>query len=175
MFIDEQDLFYFVNYPEKLPDIKKKYIEDYLELYKDEIDFLQGTPKFEDSLLSEELEFNMHLSLIGKNPKQVINFRAVTSTPTQKNQIRTLAADSSIDINSPKSKTLTDETGSYLIKVISINDKTNIYTFTSNNEELNNFSLFLKPSGGIHHLLSNKSPLTLDFYPPIENLDLILF
>lgn len=175
MNINEQDLFNFVNYPYKLDGKKRKYIKDNSELYNDALEFIRSAPKFANSLLSGELQFKMHLKMIEKEPKKTIILSDITSSLVKQNHIRTLAADSLSKDNSSNSKTFTDETGSYLIKVVSINDKVNIYTFTSSNEELNNFSLFIKPTGGIHYLKSNKLPLILNHSLPIENIQIVLF
>ena len=175
MNIDEQDLFNFVNYPEKLEDAKKKYIEDNPELFIEAVNALKSAPEFDNTSLTGDLQFKMHLKMIGKKPKKTIDLIDASSTLIHSNQIRTLVADSGSINNSPKSKTFTDETGSYLIKVIYINDKADIYTFTSNNEELNNFSLYLNPPGEIHHIKSNKSPFVLKQSQVIENIRILFF
>ena len=175
MFIDEQDLFNYVNFPEKLSEEKKRYIASNPDLFKDELDFLNSIPKYDGSVLQADVKLKMHLTKLGKNPKQIFRLVKLNSNPVQQNNIRTLAADSASTNESPKSISFSDAAASFLIKVIINKDNTKIYTFTSHNEELNNFSLFLKPSGGIHHLQSNKTHITLDHCLFIESIELILF
>ena len=151
------------------------YIEANAGLFKDELDFLNSAPKYDSSVLHADVELKMHLTNLGKNPKQIFRLVKLTSPPVQQNNIRTLAADSASTNESPKSISYADAAASFLIKVIINKDNTKIYTFTSHNEELNNFSLFLKPSGGIHHLQSNKTHITLDHCLFIESIELILF
>ncbi len=172
MIIDEQDIFNFVKYPDKLTEEKKEYIEGHPDLFEDELDFLQSASGYDNSDLPADIKLKLHFKLLGKNPKQSVRLTKLASPAIQRNHIRNLAADSTKSERSVKAISFTDESNSYMIKALIDKDKTIIYVFSTDNKELKDFSLLIKPSGEVYHLHSNKTPLILDRSLSIESIDL---
>ena len=175
MFIDEQDIFNYVKYPDKLSQKKKEYIKEHPDLFQSKLEFLNGAPEFDNDDLQADVKLKLHFKLLRKNPKQSVRLDKLASPTMKKNHIRNLAADSASTGNLSKTISLIDESDSYMIKVLLNKDKTTIYVFSTDNKELKNFSIFIKPSGEVHHLLSNKTPLIIDKSLVVESIEIFQF
>lgn len=140
--ISEEDIFNYVYSVESLDFIKRKYIEDNLARFEDDIFFCKTLNENEQIELSQKEEANLKLALKAQG-SIVTLYPNKIDKPEQINQ---LAAASITLENKIESSTLTDKNSDYMIRIITYNNYSEIYVFSTSLKPLNKFKLTIYPT-----------------------------
>jgi hypothetical protein len=158
--IDEQDIFNFVFYSESLSADKKRIIEsdntvnEALDFYKQ----LKINLNREQSASLKELIAKKISAYTLAN--EIILYPLKTPLIQKRNQSRLAAG--SIDL-APKmtTKTFVDSEKEYLIKVLSSEEVTKIFVFSTNDEVVKDFDIIIEPQKLKYHCEDNSEPLQI--------------
>lgn len=169
--IEEQDLFNFVFYPERISSDKKNIIECDNTL-NEALDFYKQLKINSNRERSDSLKKMIAKKIPAYTSANVISLYPLKAPVIQKRNQNRLAAGS-IDL-SPKmtTKTFVDNEKEYLIKVLSSEEKTKIFVFSTNDEVVNNFDIMIEPQNLKYHLDDNSEPLQLDQVIEVEKIQL---
>ena len=104
----------------------------------------------------------------------IISLHPLKAPVIQKRNQSRLAADS-IDL-SPKmtTKTFVDNEKEYLIKVLSSEETTKIFVFSTNDEVVKDFDILIEPQNLKYHCEDNSEPLQIDQLVDPEKIQLQL-
>jgi hypothetical protein len=83
------------------------------------------------------------------------------SKPPRKREFVVLAAASENEKPAVAAKSFLDENNKYLIRVIKTKDITKIYSFSSDEQEIQNFKIKILPSGKEFLMKDNSAPLEI--------------
>ncbi len=159
--ITEQDIFNFIFYPNEIIEEKRDLISqneslaEIVEFYKNlKVDI---DSKFDFSIKKKIAEKIPVYSL----PKVIELYQLKYLNPEKK--LNRLAADSEKELK-PKitTKTFIDEDKDYLVKVLQNGNNTKIFVFSTKDEIIENFNLFIEPLELEFYLKDNTEPLILE-------------
>lgn len=142
IYISEEDLFNYVFKNESIPVEKRKFIEDNYEKFSSEIEFCRKI------IMNEEIktEFEENEKLI-KKLKNLLNIIILYPHKIEKQKkVSTLAAASITLENKIESTTLSDSKTDYMIRVITFNNYSEIFVFSTTLKPLNKYKLTVFPS-----------------------------
>lgn len=171
MMINEQDIFTYVFFPERLNVEKKQIIAS-------------------DKTLEETIEFYMHLkqnsesepsySLKKKIAEKIPTYKFADViellplkqiTPQNQNGSRMAAATKEL---TPKmtAKTFVDNEKDYLIKVLNYGNETKVFVFSTKDEVVKNFDIIIEPNNLTYHFEDNSEPLVISHPVDAEKIQL---
>ena len=169
--IDEQDLFYYIFFPETISAEKKemieadKSLEDLSEFYRH---LKTNSKNIPDDTLKEKI--------VDKIPayslSNVIQLYALKDTILSKQNGNRLAAGSTELKPKMTTKTFVDNDKEYLIKVLNYGDETKVFVFSTKDEVVKNFDIIIEPHNLIYHFEDNSEPLKIDKSIEAEKIQL---
>lgn len=168
--LTEKDLFTFVFYPDNLSEKKRVKINNNLNLYKAEIEFLNNMKK--------SLSQNVPKSIIDKIHEKINNFENNNDYLLEKIikssdlEYLVLAAESPNNIHLTKTDTFVDSKNRFLCKVISKADLNKIYLFSNVSDEFSEFRITLLPSKQNFTVNSKDMPVIISPKQFIEQIKL---
>ena len=171
--ITEQDIFNYVFFPETVSSEKRIKIQNDENL-AEAIEFIgevlkASKRKPEISLrkkLADKIPAYTYSNIIRLDPmKDVLGARS-----------KHLAADSESRslISKMMSNTFIDKDQEFMIKVISSENTSKIFVFTTNNESIQNFDILIQPNSLKYHFDDNSQPLTIDHKIDITDVQIFL-
>ena len=171
MEIGEKDIFYYVFYPEKLDTEKLKYIKNNKKLFSNEILQYENSKKAVEKPVPHNILEKIYKKIEEKQQLTKIELHKFEVKQQVYQEYRTLAADSPEE----KQKGVTVDTyidpgNNYIIKVLNFENKNKIYVFEKDQEELENFSLKIFPSGMIYKGLNSTEPLIIEPKVDVEKI-----
>ncbi|MGE5458293.1 MAG: hypothetical protein ACM3RX_08050 [Methanococcaceae archaeon] len=157
--ITEEDLYLFIVKSEKLDGEKLQYIQDNIEDYREDIEFLKS---FEEP---DSQEIN---DLIDKKYSEFFHSKLLRLFPmkikkAQESRELTLAASSGAgDVEEPSSESFSDLQSEHLLKIIKIKNERSFYLFTKDNTLIKSFMLKILPSRNLYEISEGKSSIPFD-------------
>ncbi len=165
MEITERDIFNFVFFKSSVSSEKIKFIKEKNE-FSTGIKFYQALkaaigkniPVEVKNKLKEKIPAYNSLIYILNPVKDKVRKKKVTDL--------ILAADSPKIKSKMTSATFIDDEKHYLIKLHNFENSAKIYVFSTNEEQIKNYKIIIRPSNRIYEQTDNSKPLSIDF--PIE-------
>ncbi|MFO7523880.1 MAG: hypothetical protein R6W68_00360 [Ignavibacteriaceae bacterium] len=172
--ITEKDIYNYIFFPH-LVDEEKKIImtesADYAGLIDIYREIKSGSEKIPDHAIKNSLAAKIRLY----DYNRFFRLKNVEGEkPKRKREFTILAAASEDEKPSVTAKSFLDEKNQYLIRIVKTNDKTKIYSFSANEQEIKNFKLTVLPSGKEFLMNDNSAPLEIDEDLMIEEVQLEL-
>jgi hypothetical protein len=166
--VTEQDIFNFVFYPDTLTEEKKNIIiKD--SSFSEAVDFYMN--------LKREISSNLDLTTKRMVAKKISAYSLPSvivlhqlKEPAKERPSR-LAADSETELK-PRitTKTFVDDEKNYMVKILQNGKSTKIFVFSTQDEILENFNLYIEPQELEFHFKDNTEPLVLEGKLEIENI-----
>lgn len=167
--ITEKDLFNFVFHPDSInEEIKKTISED---------KSISNVIKFYEAMKEEILnilDYSTKRLIAKKIPEyklsNVVELHQLQAAQPQKKSYR-LAADSDKELK-PKiiTKTFVDDEKNFMVKVLINGGNTKIFVFSTQDELLENFNLYIEPNNLEFHFKDNTEPLILEGRIEVEKI-----
>lgn len=158
MKINEEDIFNFVYYPEKLKQEIKNYISVNKKLFEKEIKLCEATKN--------------RLALNGESLRNIISLYKILALEV-KNQSGYLIAADSINLDkSVKTETYVNKENSLFVKAVFYKDKTKIFVFSEDDNTVTDFKIILKPSELSFKIDSSSEPIELPAGLEIESINI---
>ncbi len=171
--INESDLFKFVFYKDNLPVEKRKYIQDNIENFSSEIEFLKRNKLYQNSTFDEnELNNGVNKILHGETSPKIFYLAKKEQSVGMGSDFLRLAADSYKLHKSNIIDTYVDSKSNYLIKIIHSEDNSQIFLYDKENNVIENYTIELLPAGKTFRCKNNKSPLVIDKNIKVEEVKL---
>jgi hypothetical protein len=160
--ITEQDIFNFIFF-QHLIDIEKKFIIENSPDYKYLLDFYRNLKADSEKAISDQVKHDLSIKINIYNHVRFFRLKKVDeSKPPRKREFLVLAAASENEKPAVLAKSFLDENNKYLIRVIKTKDITKIYSFSSDEQEIQNFKIKILPSGKEFLMKDNSAPLELN-------------
>lgn len=161
--ISEQDIFYYVFYPDQLIADKKEFINAHKEEFKEQIEFCNALKefKFASDNTTETFSFN----------QKPVELNLVELNAGVANNILTLAAASSELSKKIETKTFTDEKSQYLVRLVSTEEEKRLYVF-SKAKNFKSARLTLLPSNKSYTVDSLDSSILIDTIENVEKISI---
>ncbi|HSL90195.1 MAG TPA: hypothetical protein VK870_12900 [Ignavibacteriaceae bacterium] len=160
--ITEQDIFNFIFFPH-LVDVEKKFIIENSPDYKYLLDFYRTLKAHSEKPISDQVKHDLSIKINIYNHVRFFRLKKVVeSKPRRKGEFVVLAAASENEKPAVLAKSFLDENNKYLIRVIKTKDITKIYSFSSDEQEIQNFKIKILPSGKEFLMKDNSAPLELN-------------
>ena len=158
--IEEQDLFNFIFYPESISEEKKTVIAADKTLIE-ALEFYQQLRNNANWQHSDSLKKLMAKKILAYTLYNVISLYPL-KVPAIEGRKESRFAAGSIDL-APKmtTKTFVDNEKEYLIKVLSYEETTKIFVFSTNDEVVKDFDIIIEPQNLRFHFDNNMEPLEI--------------
>lgn len=168
--ITEQDLFNYVFAPQSLSAEQKDIIEA-ASSFKQIIAFYNQLKLNSQNKPNAELKKKLAEKIPAYSLTNFVQLHQWSEHSTILNGER-LAAESK-ELN-PKTatKTFIDNKNEYLIKVLTDNNITKVFVFSTKNEMLKDFDLIIEPDKLSYHLDDNSKPLEIDKSIDVEKIEI---
>ncbi|HCY76044.1 MAG TPA: hypothetical protein DHV28_08995 [Ignavibacteriales bacterium] len=163
--VDEEDLFNYIFFPEKVQKEIKLKIEvnnsfvEILEFYK-QIK-AQSTDPIDETVIKMISSKIPAYSLLN-----VIRLYPLHEPKDSKQKFNRYAADSKELTPKMTTKTFVDNDKEYMIKVLNYGEMTKVFVFSTKDEVVKNFEIIIEPHNLKYHFDDNSEPLKID--KPIE-------
>jgi hypothetical protein len=169
--INEQDLFNFIFYPESLSADKNSIIAAEKTLIE-ALDFYKQLKINSNREHSDSLKKLIAKKILAYSFSNVISLYPLKVPTTERKKENRLAAGS-IDL-APKmtTKTFVDNEKEYLIKVLSYEEATKIFVFSTNDEVVKNFDIIIEPQNLKFHFEDNTEPLKINQMIDVEKIQI---
>lgn len=159
--VTEKDIYNYIFFPHLVDEEKKRIMTESPD-YAGLIDVYRGiksdTEKIPDNAIKNSLAAKIRLY----DYNRFFRLKNVEGEkPKRKREFTVLAAASEDEKPSVTAKSFLDENNQYLIRVIKTADKTRIYSFSADEQEIKNFKLTVLPSGKEFLMKDNSTPLEL--------------
>lgn len=159
--ITEQDIFNLIFFPH-LVDAEKKFILESSPEYKYLLNFYRNIKTDTEKPISDKVKHDLSLKINIYNLVRFFRLKKVEeSKPPRKREFAVLAAASADEKPEVIAKSFLDENNKYLIRVIKTKDITKIYSFSSDEQEIQNFKIKILPSGKEFLMKNNSAPLEI--------------
>lgn len=142
--ITEKDLFTFVFYSDNLSEEKRLLINENLDMFNAELDFLHN--------LENNLGQTIPNSILDRIHEKIDSFEVKNNHILEKiendsdSEYFILAADSPDNMLLPKTETFVDTGKKYMCKIISTTESNKIYLFSNDSNSFLEFKITLLPS-----------------------------
>ncbi len=171
--IEEQDIFNYVFFPHNLSP-EKIYEIEANQTFREAVEFYnQLKANSEKSpnekirkIIAEKIPAYKLLEIIELFPQQ----EHLNSNQSRKN----LAAAEKILTPKITTKTFVDNEKEYLIKVLNFSNETKIFVFSTKDEVVKNFDIFIQPQNLKYHFEDNSEPLIINALIEPEKIQLKL-
>lgn len=171
MEIGEKDIFYYVFYPENLETEKLDYIKKNKELFSKEISLYENSKNSIEKPVPNVILEKIYKKIEENQGKTEIELYKFEINQNAYQKYRTLAADSPEEEQKDVTvDTYIDPGNNYIIKVLNFENKNKIYVFEKDQEELENFTLKIFPSGKIYKGLTSSKPLIIEPKADVEKI-----
>lgn len=159
--ITEQDIFNLIFFPH-LIDAEKKFIIEGSPKYKYLLDFYRNIKTDIEKPISEKEKHDLSLKINIYNHVRFFHLKKIEdSKPRRKREFAVLAAASADEKPEVIAKSFLDENNKFLIRVIKTKDITKIYSFSSDEQSIQNFKIKILPSGKEFLMKDNSAPLEI--------------
>lgn len=160
-YINEQDIFNYVFYPESLNAEKRLKISKDISL-AEMVWFYQQLKKD----LGKSIDQSVKIKLADKIPaytlSNILILHPLKSLKPVRPKINRLAAASTELKPQTSTKTFVDNEKDYMIKVLNYGETTKVYVFSTKDEVIKDFNIIIEPQNLEYHLDDNSEPLVLD-------------
>jgi hypothetical protein len=171
MIIEEQDLFIFVFFPDKIGQEKKQMILHDASL-KEAMEFYEHLKLNSYTSPTTEIKRKLTAKIPAYKLADIIEFHPIKdSQPAGQNGSRMAASTKALN---PKAstKTFIDDDKEYIIKVLNSEDETKVFVFSTKDEIVKNFDLIIEPQKLTYHLEDNSAPLIIPHHVDAEKIQL---
>jgi vacuolar-type H+-ATPase subunit I/STV1 len=167
--ITEQDIFNFVFYPDTLSEEKRSTIKEN-KSFSEAIEFYQNLKSEIDSKLDYSIKKKIAQKIPAYSLPKMIELHPLKDVDLQKKPHR-LAADSEKELK-PRitAKTFVDDEKDYMVKILQNGEKTKVFVFSTQDEILENFNIYLEPQQLEFHFKDNSEPLILQGKVEIDKI-----
>lgn len=173
MIIDEQDIFTFVFFPEKLDDEKIKMIESQ-SIFSDATEFYKQLKLNSEKKPSEEIKTKLALKIPAYKLEYLVDLYPLKDIIPQIQNGSRMAAGAKVLTPKTSTKTFVDRDKEYLIKVVNYEEQTKVFVFSTKDEEVKNFDLMIEPKNLTFHFEDNSEPLVINHLIDAEKIQLKL-
>ncbi|MCX6152347.1 MAG: hypothetical protein NTX22_17610 [Ignavibacteriales bacterium] len=156
MQISEKDIFDYVYYRETLPVNKLKYIDENYSLYTKEIEYYKSFHNSIDTEIKDGLSNKFFAEISESKPKTITLYPKQIELAQGEDQYH-LAADSVNLIAKTGSQSFTNSESTILVKLLTKDNKTQIYVFSTTNKLIKNIKLTFSPPGKTFSMENNKT------------------
>ncbi|RJP74124.1 MAG: hypothetical protein C4539_00695 [Ignavibacteriales bacterium] len=156
MEISEKDIFDYVFYRETLQTDKLKYIDENYSLFTKEIEYYKSFHNSIDNEINEEMSNKFFAALSAGRTKVIELYPKQIELPQEDEQYR-LAADSVYLTAKTGSQSFSDSKSTVLVKLLTKDNKTQIYVFSTVDKQLKNIKLTISPSNKTFSMENNKT------------------
>lgn len=160
MIIDEMDIFNYVFFPANLSDEKKKQLE-IDESFSEAIEFYKQLKLNSESKLPNSVKKILAEKIHAYKLHHVIELYPLIETRHQFSNGSRLAASTKELAPRITTKTFVNKEKEYLIKVMSYENETKVFVFSTNDKIIKDFDIIIKPNDLIFHLENNSEPLVI--------------
>lgn len=168
-YINEQDIFNYVFYPESLSAEKRLKISEDISL-AEMVLFYQQLKKD----LGKSIDQSVKIKLASKIPvytlSNIVILHPLKSPEPIRSRTNRLAAASTELKPQTTTKTFVDKEKDYLIKVLNYGETTKVYVFSTKDEVIKDFNIIIDPQNLEYHLDDNSEPLVLDKLIDVERM-----
>jgi hypothetical protein len=171
MIIDEQDLFYFVFFAEKLSEEKRQLIEADKSL-SETVEFYMQLKLNSEKELTSSIKKKLAEKIPSYKLNDVIELYSLKSPVTQNQNDSRMAASTRELTPKTTTKTFVDSDKDYLIKVLNYGNETKVFIFSTKDEVVKNFDIVIEPKNLTYHLEDNSEPLIIDHSIDAEKIQL---
>jgi hypothetical protein len=159
--IDEQDLFYYVFFPEIISNKKKEMIKTD-KSFEEILEFYTQLKTNSESSPDESLKRKIANKIPAYSLSNVTQLYALKDNVAPKQNGNRLAAGSTELKPKMTTKTFVDNDKEYLIKVLNYADITKVFVFSTKDEIVKNFDIIIEPHNLKYHFEDNSEPLKID-------------
>lgn len=171
MTINEQDIFTFVFFPEKL-DIEKKKMINSQPSFNEAIEFYTHLKLNSERKLPSSIQKILADKIPAYKLPDVIELRPLNVIKPQNQDGGRMAAATKELIPKTTTKTFVDSEKDYLIKVLNYGKETKIFVFSTKDEEVKNFDIVIEPQNLKYHFEDNSEPLIINQSIDAEKIQL---
>jgi hypothetical protein len=173
MIIDEQDLFNFVFFAEKLSEEKRLLIEADKSL-SEAVEFYTQLKLNSERELASSIKKKLAEKIPAYKLNDVIELYALKSPVTQNQNGSRMAASTRELTPKTTTKTFVDTDKDYLIKVLNHGNETKVFVFSTKDEVVKNFDIYIQPQNLKYHFKDNSEPLVINHLIDPEKIQLKL-
>lgn len=171
MIIDEIDIFNYVFFLANLSDEKRKQLESD-KSFNDAIEFYKQLKLNSESEPPSSVRKKLAEKIPAYKLTDVIELYPLVEPRKQVQNGSRLAASTKELTPKISTKTFVDNEKEYLIKVMSIDNETKVFVFSTNDQIIKDFDIVIKPNNLIFHLEDNSEPLIINQSIDVEKIQL---
>jgi hypothetical protein len=171
MIIDEQDLFNFVFFPEKVSEEKRKLL-DTDKSFSEAIEFYNQLKLNSERELTSSVKKKLAEKIPAYKLRDMIELYHLNILKPQNQNGSRMAAATKELIPKTTTKTFVDSDKDYLIKVLNYGNETKIFVFSTKDEEVKNFDIVIEPQNLKYHFEDNSEPLIINQSVDAEKIQL---
>jgi len=173
MEINEQDIFNYVFFPDKVTTEVKNAIKQDADL-AEAVDFYREMNAELKSFISRSLKEKIASKIPAYKLNNVLHLFPLPLPSGKSPAGRRLAADSESRhlISKLTSRTFADEDKEYMIKVINHESGTKVFVFSVKNDIVKNFDIIIEPKDQRYHFKDNSQPLIINREIEIDSIRL---
>lgn len=173
--IHEIDLYKFVFHIDELQIEKRQFIEENIEKFSSEIEFLKKNKLYQNSTFNEnELRDAVNKVLHRETSPKMFYLTPKEQSVCVESDSFQLAADSYKLQKSNIIDTYVDSASNYIIKIIHGEENSKIFLYDKENNVVENYTIELLPSENKFSCKDNKSPIVIDKGIKVEEVKLLL-
>lgn len=169
--INEQDIFTYVFFPEKLSFDKKQIIASDKTL-EDAIEFYRHLKRHSENETSRSLQKKIAAKIPAYKLADVIDLYPLLDSRTKHQNGNHMAAATKELTPKMTTKTFIDNEKDYLIKVLNYSDTTKVFVFSTKDEVVKNFDIVIEPQNLKYHFEDNSEPLIINYLIDAEKIQL---
>lgn len=168
--IDEQDLFNYVFFPDTLEKEITLLIESD-STWADIIEFYKHLKADSKNMPDDSLKRKLASKIPAYSLSNIIQLYALKETARPKQNGRLAAASTELKPGI-STKTFIDGDKEFLIKVLSSDNKTKVFVFSTKEEVVKDFDLIIEPKELEYHMEDNSQPLEIKGPIEIDKIEL---
>jgi len=171
--IEEQDIFNYVFFPQNLSSEKQSEIE-LDQNFNEAVEFYKQLKANSEKSLSENIRKKIAEKIPAYRPLEVIELFPLQEHLNSNQSRKNLAAAEKILTPKITTKTFVDNIKEYLIKVLNFSNETKIFIFSTKDEVVRNFDIYILPQNLKYHFEDNLEPLIINALIEPEKIQLKL-
>jgi hypothetical protein len=173
--IHESDLYKFVFHIDELQKEKRQLIEENIEKFSSEIEFLKKNKLYQNSTFNEnELRDAVNKVLHRETSPKIFYLAKKGQSVSDDSGSLQLAANSYKLLKSNIIDTYVDSASNYIIKIIHGEENSKIFLYDKENNVVENYTIELLPAGKTFTCKNNNSPIVIDKAIKVEEVKLLL-
>jgi hypothetical protein len=171
MMINEQDIFTYVFFPEKLSSDKCQIITSD-KTFEEAIEFYTHLKQNSRKELNRSLQKKIAEKIPAYKLADVIVLYPLVASKTQNQNGNHMAAATKELTPKMTTKTFVDNEKDYLIKVLNYGNETKVFVFSTKDEVVRNFDIVIEPKNLTYHFEDNSEPLVINHSVDAEKIQL---